>query len=263
MVGRGPNLTIRIVKAYGVDMTINTAIILAAGLGTRMRPLTDTIPKPLVEVGGKPLLQYCLDALKPLSIDKAVVNVHYLPDHIISYLNAIPDQGLKISISDERDELLDSGGGTVNALDQIGPNPFLLLNADTFWLDDKNMKHDNLTELTSMFDENAMDILLMVVPISSTTGHTGGGDFSMDTHGRLQRFRGQNDDAIIYAGAAILNPKIFDDITDKKFSLNRCFDTAIEKDRLFGYQMKGHWITVGTMAAIVDAENSIKKHSVI
>ena len=263
MVRRGPNLTIRIVKAYGVDMRIHTAMILAAGLGTRMRPLTDTIPKPLVQVGGKPLLQYCLDALKPISVDKAVINVHYLPDQIISYLNALPEQDLKISISDERDQLLDSGGGIINALDQIGIDPFLLLNADTFWLDDRTMHHDNLTALTTMFDKDAMDILLMVVPISNTTGHQGAGDFTMDEQGRLERFRAQDDDAIIYAGAAILSPKIFDDISDKKFSLNKCFDTAIENGRLFGYQMKGHWITVGTMAAIDEAEISIKKHSVI
>lgn len=236
---------------------MKTAMILAAGLGTRMRPLTETIPKPLVEVGGKPLLQYCLDAVEKAGLEKAVVNVHYLPDQIIDYLNDHAD--FPIYISDERDELLDSGGGITNALGELGKDPFLLLNADTFWLEDNHVEHDNLTSLINVFDKDNMDILLMLAPISRTTGHTGSGDFSIDESGRLARNNQPGQDALIYAGAAIIHPRIFDGIKDRKFSLNRCFDEAISKGRLFGHLMHGHWITVGTMDAIADAESAIEK----
>lgn len=236
---------------------LKTAIILAAGLGTRMRPLTEKIPKPLVSVGGKPLLQYCFDSLEDAGFEKAVVNVHYLPDQIIDFTEKAK-QSFQICISDERDELLDSGGGIVNALDQLGDAPFLLLNADTFWLDDPSEDQKNTNMLVDRFDRDEMDILLMIVPISRTTGHHGRGDFNVDENGRLSRFHGTTPESLIYAGAAIINPKIFAQISERKFSLNQCFDEAIEKQRLFGHVMHGHWITVGTMDAISDAENSVK-----
>lgn len=239
---------------------LKTAIILAAGLGTRMRPLTEKIPKPLVPVGGKPLLQYCFDSLEDAGFEQAIVNVHYLPDQIIDYVAQVK-QSFQICISDERDELLDSGGGIVNALgqiEQLGHAPFLLLNADTFWLDDDAQGEKNITQLVQNFDAEEMDILLMIVPISRTTGHHGRGDFNVDEKGRLSRFFGTTPESVIYAGAAIINPIIFDQISERKFSINQCFDEAIEKGRLYGHVMHGHWITVGTMDAISDAENSVK-----
>lgn len=236
---------------------LKTAIILAAGLGTRMRPLTEKIPKPLVSVGGKPLLQYCFDSLEDAEFEKAVVNVHYLPDQIIDFTKQAK-QSFQISISDERDELLDSGGGIVNALNQLGDAPFLLLNADTFWLDDPSEDQKNTNMLVDRFDRDEMDILLLVVPLARTTGHHGKSDFNIDEHGRLSRFRGTTPESVIYAGAAIINPRIFNHISERKFSLNQCFDEAIEKGRLFGHIMHGHWITVGTVEAINDAEDAVK-----
>ncbi len=224
-----------------------------------MRPLTERIPKPLVSVGGKPLLQYCFDSLEDAGFEQVVVNVHYLPDQIIEYV-AGAKQSFNISISDERDELLDSGGGIVNALGQIDQRdqaPFLLLNADTFWVDDDQHKK-NIEQLVEQFDAEEMDILLMIVPISRTTGHHGRGDFNVDEKGRLSRFRGTTPESVIYAGVAIINPAIFNKISERKFSINQCFDEAIEKQRLFGHVMHGHWITVGTMDAISDAEKSVK-----
>lgn len=232
-------------------------MILAAGLGSRMRPLTDKTPKPLVEVDGKPLLQYSLDAAKEAGIENLVVNVHHLADQIENYLHY--QSSFDVTISDERVELLDSGGGITNALPLINDNTFMLLNADTFWLDDQSQKQSNLSTLISMFDENKMDILLMCVPISHTTGHTGKGDFKIDNQGKLERYKGIEKDALIYAGVAILHRRIFDGIIDKKFSLNRCFDQAISHDRLFGHIMHGSWLTVGTVDAISEAEAAIKR----
>lgn len=231
-------------------------MILAAGLGTRMRPLTAKIPKPLVEVNGKTLLQYSLDAAKDAGIENLVVNVHHLANQIENYLNDKTD--FSVAISDERQELLDSGGGITNALPLIKDDVFLLLNADTFWIDDRSQDQPNLATLVSMFDESKMDILLMCVPISRTTGHTGKGDFKIDSQGKLERYKGEENDTLIYAGVAALHRRIFDDITDKKFSLNRCFDEAISHGRLFGYTMHGSWLTVGTVDAISEAEAAVK-----
>lgn len=234
-------------------------MILAAGLGTRMRPLTDKTPKPLVEVAGKALLRYSLDAAKEANIKNLVVNVHHLADQIEDYLKNQSE--FDVAISDERDELLDSGGGITNALPLISDDAFMLLNADTFWLDDNTESQSNLSTLISVFDERKMDILLMCVPISRTTGHTGKGDFKIDSQGRLERYKGAEDDALVYAGVAILHKRIFDNITDKKFSFNRCFDEAILHDKLFGHIMHGSWLTVGTIDAISDAEAAIKRIS--
>lgn len=224
-----------------------------------MRPLTDKTPKPLVEVNGKALLQYSLDAANEAGIEKLVVNVHHLADQIENYLK--DQQDFDVAISDERVELLDSGGGITNALALISDDVFMLLNADTFWLDDQKEDLSNLSALNSLFDESKMDILLMCVPISRTTGHTGNGDFKIDSLGCLERHKGEEDDALIYAGVAILHRRIFNDITDREFSLNRCFDDAISHGKLFGYVMHGSWLTVGTVDAISEAEAAIKRIS--
>lgn len=232
-------------------------MILAAGLGNRMRPLTDKTPKPLVKVGGKALLQYSLDAAKEAGIENFVVNVHHLADQIENYLK---DQSrFDVVISDEREELLNSGGGITHALPLISQNVFMLLNADTFWIDDQSQDQSNLSTMISVFDERSMDILLMCVPISRTTGHTGIADFKIDDQGKLVRYNGHEEDALIYAGVAILHRRVFDHITDRIFSFNRCFDDAIAHGRLFGHVMHGSWLTVGTVDAISEAEAAIKR----
>lgn len=232
-------------------MTITTAMILAAGLGTRMRPITDTVPKPLVEVAGKPLIAYGLEALAGAGVNHIVVNVHYLAPLLVDWLKAWTDA--EIEISDETAELLDSGGGIVKALPMLGTDPFLALNADTFWLEEPGSKTGNLTEMKDRFDPESMDILLMTARLDQATGHTGAGDFTIDNEGRLSRYKGAGE-PVIYAGAIILHPRIFEGISDQKFSLNRCFDAAEHQGRLFGMPMRGHWLTVGTPEAIGEAE---------
>ena len=232
-------------------MTIKSAMILAAGLGTRMRPITDTLPKPLVKVAGKPLIAYGLEALDRLGISRVVVNVHYLAPMLIDWLSAWP--GTDVLISDETAELLDSGGGIVHALPMLGPDPFLVLNADTFWIEDPDATRDNLALMADRFDPESMDILLMTARLDQATGHTGAGDFTIDPQGRLARYKGAGE-PVIYAGAIILHPRIFNAITEPKFSLNRCFDEAGRAGRLFGVPMQGHWLTVGTPEAIDEAE---------
>lgn len=232
-------------------MTINTAMILAAGLGTRMRPITETLPKPLVEVAGKPLIAYGLEALTRAGVRRAVVNVHYLAPLLIEWLSS--QAGMTIEISDETPRLLDSGGGIVKALPLLGPEPFLVLNADTFWLEEPGSVTDNLTRMRDRFDPESMDILLMTARLDQATGHTGAGDFILGDDGRLSRYKGEGD-PVIYAGAIVLHPRIFQAITEPKFSLNRCFDTAESQGRLFGMPMRGHWLTVGTPEAIGEAE---------
>ncbi|GAB5462692.1 nucleotidyltransferase family protein [Hoeflea alexandrii] len=232
-------------------MTITSAMILAAGLGTRMRPITETLPKPLVKVAGKPLIAYGLEALRRAGVSDVVVNVHYLAELLIDWLSAWP--GADICISDETEELLDSGGGIVKALPMLGQEPFLILNADTFWLEEPGSTTDNLSRMMDRFDPESMDILLMTARLDQATGHTGAGDFIMAEDGRLSRYKGAGD-PVIYAGAIILHPRIFRDISEKRFSLNRCFDAAITEGRLFGSPMHGHWLTVGTPEAIGEAE---------
>lgn len=230
---------------------ITSAMILAAGLGTRMRPITNAIPKPLVEVAGRPLIAHGLDALDRIGVRRVVVNVHYLAPLLSEWLGARP--GPQILISDETAELLDSGGGIVKALPMLGSDPFLVLNADTFWIEDPAADRDNLSLMRDRFDPESMDILLMTARLDQATGHTGAGDFTMGPDGRLTRYKGSGE-PVIYAGAIVLHPRIFKDVTEPKFSLNRCFDRAASAGRLFGAPMHGHWLTVGTPEAIGEAE---------
>ncbi|PWW00513.1 MurNAc alpha-1-phosphate uridylyltransferase [Hoeflea marina] len=231
--------------------------MLAAGLGTRMRPITDTIPKPLVEVGGKPLIAYSLEALERLGVGTIVVNVHYLADVLTDWLDR--RTGARILISDEREQLLDSGGAVVHALPQLGNQPLLLLNADTFWVEDPAAGRGNLAALQAGFDPERMDILMLTARPDQATGHSGPGDFFADADNRLKRFRGDGE-PLIYAGALILHPRIFAGISERVFSLNRCFDAAIAAGRLHGLPLAGHWLTVGTPQAIGEAESAMRTY---
>ncbi len=230
---------------------IKSAMVLAAGLGKRMRPLTETRPKPLIEIAGKTLLDRGLDMLADAGVGKAVVNVHYLPDQIIDHV-ALRDKP-DIVISDERGQLLDSAGGIIKALPALGSDPFFIVNADTFWIDDEIQ---NLERMALAWDGDAMDILLMLASLEQSVGHNGGGDFLLRQDGRLIRARGQ-DGALIYAGAAIIHPRIFAGASAGPQSLNSYFDQAIGSKRLFGKAMHGQWITVGTPDAISPAEQAV------
>jgi MurNAc alpha-1-phosphate uridylyltransferase len=230
-----------------------TAMVLAAGLGKRMRPITDTIPKPLVKVAGRTLLDWGLDSLAGAGVETAVVNVHYLPDQIVAHVASrnMPE----IVISDERDALLDSAGGIVKALPDLGHDAFFILNADTFWIDRGT---PNLTRLAAEWDPARMDILIMLSDLESATGHSGGVDFLRDADGRLRRAAGASS-GFIYAGAAIVHPRLFAGKPVEKSSLNRYFDEAISTGRLFGLPLEGSWITVGTPDAIAPAEAAVRK----
>jgi len=232
---------------------LKTAMVLAAGLGTRMRPITDTLPKPLVEIAGRTLLDRGLDALAGAGVEKAVVNVHHLGQMIAAHVagRASP----RIVISDESDRLLDSAGGIVKALPELGPDPFYILNADTFWIERGTPE---LERLAATWDDGRMDILLMLADPANATGHSGGTDFLPGEDGRLAR--GRNHPAgLIYGGAGIVHPRIFAGAEAEPHSLNLYFDRAIEAGRLFGVAMNGHWITVGTPDAIAPAEAAIRK----
>ena len=226
------------------------AMILAAGFGKRLRPITDHLPKPLVAVGGRTMLDRALDAAEAAGIAQAVVNVHWLGDRIIDHCarRAMP----AVTISNERDEILDTGGGIVKALPLLGTAPFVLLNADTFWTEPADAPV--LAGLMAAFDPARMDILLLVVRPQDTTGHSGGIDFRLGADGRLER-AGAATDGFIYAGAAIIAPQILSGAPEGPHSLNLHFNAAAAAGRLFGHAMTGgHWYTVGTPDALAQAE---------
>ncbi len=234
-----------------------TAMVLGAGLGKRMRPVTDTLPKPLVPVAGKALIDWGLDSLAAAGVTKAVVNVHYLGDQLEAHLARRTRPAIRIS--DERDVLLDSGGGIVNALPLLGADPFYLVNSDTFWLDDAE---PNLERLAKAFDPSRMDILLMLASHDQATGHGDTSDFTIDGEGRIARFAEGVGKGYIYAGAGILHPRVFTGADRDVHSLNREFNAAIAVGRLFGLPMRGQWLTVGTPDAIAPAEAVVARHRV-
>lgn len=231
----------------------SVAMVLAAGLGKRMRPITDTMPKPLVRVAGKTLLDWGLDSLTEIGVAKAVVNVHYLPDQIVAHVAGRNEPS--VVISDESDGLLDSAGGIVKARAELGTDPFYIINADTFWIDQGT---PNLTRLALAWDASRMDILIMLADLGQATGHSGGTDFLVAPDGALSRAKGAPE-GLIYAGAAIIHPRLFAHASEAPHSLNRYFDEAISAGRLFGMHMHGHWITVGTPDAIPQAEAAVKR----
>jgi N-acetyl-alpha-D-muramate 1-phosphate uridylyltransferase len=231
---------------------ITTAMVLAAGLGKRMRPITDRIPKPLVEVGGKALIDHAIDRLGKAGVETVVVNVHYLADQIQAHLRQ--RRRPTIIISDERGELLETGGGVRRALPLLGRKPFFVLNSDSLWTE---RRKSNLALMQQAWDPHRMDILLLVAACAESVGYEGRGDFVMSASGRLNR-RGEREDApFVYAGVAILKPHLFDDTPDEAFSLNRLFDRAILVGRLYGLPLDGQWLHVGTPEAIVAAEKRL------
>lgn len=236
------------------DWSPDRAMVLAGGLGTRMRPLTLEKPKPLIAVAGRTLIDRGLDALVEAGVKKAVVNVHYLADQLETHLQNRTD--ITIVISDERAHLLDSAGGIIKALPELGETPFYILNADTFWVDAEG---SNLTKLAQMWDESRMDILLMLADKHHATGYEGRGDFQLGNDGRLSRVPRDEFSDFIYAGAALINPKLFVGQEVTACSLNRYFDEAIAAGRLYGMVMQGHWLTVGTPEAIAEAETALKE----
>lgn len=232
--------------------SLSSAMVLAAGFGRRMRPLTTTTPKPLIEVAGKALIDHCLDGLAEAGIGKAVVNVHYLADLVEAHLSRRRQP--QVLISDERAKLLDTGGACIKALPLLGEGPFLIRNSDSFWLEGVR---PNLRWLIDGWDEKEMDGLLLLASTVASAGYSGRGDFVLGKDGRLERRLERTVAPFAYAGAAILSPRLFDDPPEGAFSLNVLFDRALEKGRLFGVRLDGLWINVENPEAIRAAELAI------
>ena len=234
---------------------IRRAIVLAAGLGKRMRPITDTLPKPLVAIGGKTMLDHALDRLAEAGVERAVVNVHHLPECIERHVAA--RQRPQIVISDERGLSLETGGGAKKALPQLGTAPFFSVNADSLWSENGV---SNLSAMAAAWDPARMDLLLLLSEREGSVGFDGAGDFFRDGEGRLTR-RGQAAGApFVYAGVAILKPELFADTPEGSFSFNLLFDRAIAAGRLFGHELDGRWLHVGTPEAIPLAEAAYAAH---
>jgi N-acetyl-alpha-D-muramate 1-phosphate uridylyltransferase len=227
------------------------AMVLAAGLGLRMRPLTDRMPKPLVRVAGRALLDHVLDRLAEAGVTEAVVNVHYLPDQIIDHVATRTQP--KVLISDERDCVLGTGGAVVKALPLLGEKPFFHLNADTMWIDGVQ---PNLERLAGAFDPARMDALLLMAPTTSSIGYAGSGDYAMLPDGALRKRRELQVVPFVYAGVAILSPALFEGAPEGEFSLTKMFDRANEQERLFGLRLDGTWMHVGTPDAVHAAEEA-------
>ncbi len=236
------------------DQTIRHAMILAAGLGTRMRPLTETRPKPLIEVGGKALIDWILGYCRDAGVTDAVVNVHYLADMMEAHLAGIADP--RIAISDERGALLDSGGGVLKALPRLGDGAFFVLNADAIWIDGREPA---MRRLARSWDPGTMDVLLLIADSARATGWGRNGDFAMDASGRLRRRAGDETTQHVYAGAGIWKRELFAG-RPEVFSLNRIFDESIAAGRLHGLPLDSWWMHVGTPEAIPEAEAVIQRH---
>lgn len=230
------------------------AMVLAAGLGLRMRPLTEHCPKPLIDVAGETMLDRALDHLAAAGVDCAVVNVHHLADMTRRHLAHRRDRLPEIVICDETVKLLDSGGGVANALPFLGASPFFTLNGDMVWRDGGA---STLVRLSSAFDPARMDALLLVTPTADAIGYEGGGDFFLADDGRLARRGAHKTAPYVFTGIQILHPTLFDGLKAEPFSLNRIYDRALAKDRLFGLVHDGVWAHVGTPDAIAAAAAAV------
>lgn len=231
----------------------DTAMVMAAGLGKRMRPLTASQPKPLVRVAGKPLVDHALDRLAESGVETAVVNVHYLADALEAHV--VGREKPRVIVSDERDELLETGGAMIKAKGLL-PDPFFCLNADNIWLDGpRSAFHD----LSVRWNPDEMDALLLVVSHARAINFNGQGDFYMDAVGRLRRREQGRVAPFIYTGIQLVSHRLLRDAPDGKFSTNILWNRAIEEGRLFGASFTGQWFEVGTPQAIRPTEDALKR----
>lgn len=228
------------------------AMILAAGLGERMRPLTERLPKPLVKVAGKPLIDYALDQLARAGVESAVVNLHHFADLLQDHLARRTRP--RIVISDERQRLLGTGAGVVNALPLLGQKPFFHINSDSIWIDGAEA---NLRRLAAAYDPAEMDALLLLAPAQGSIGYGGRGDFAQTPDGRLRRAAKGETVPFVYSGAAILSPVLFAGRDITPFPLTEVFESAARAGRLHGLVLDGIWMHVGTPDAIALAEAAI------
>lgn len=232
---------------------IDTAMLMAAGLGKRMRPLTATRPKPLVKVAGKPLMDHALDRLEAGGIRKVIVNVHYLADTVEAHLRTRKG-GMAFAVSDERAKLLETGGGLIHAAPLLGHKPFFCANSDNLWIDGPQ---ETLGMMQRIWNPDRMDALLLLVPLARAHCHTGQGDFHMDASGRLTRRKTAHVAPFVFTGVQIMSPALLRDPPGDVFSTNIFWDRAIEAGRLYGVSHQGLWFDVGTPKAIPVVESMI------
>jgi MurNAc alpha-1-phosphate uridylyltransferase len=234
-----------------MSIRVRTAMLMAAGLGKRMRPLTATRPKPLVRVAGKALIDHALARLEAGGIERVIVNVHYLADTVEAHL-ASRKGAMEILISDERAALLETGGGLMKAAPLLGDEPFLCANSDNLWIDGPR---DSIAMLSTLWDDARMDALLLVVPHARATCHSGIGDFHMDAMGRLRRRKPGRLAPFVFTGIQIMSPRLLRDPPADAFSTNIFWDRAIAQGRLYGVSHQGLWFDVGTPQAIPQVES--------
>jgi len=232
----------------------NSAMVLAAGLGTRMRPLTLKTPKPLVPLNGHALIDHVLDRIADAGILRAVVNVHYMADKIAAHVagRARPS----VVISDERDVLLDTGGGVVRALPLLGPAPFLIHNSDSVWIESGA---SNLLRLAHAWHGEAMDGLMLLAARRTSLGYDGKGDFVLAEDGRVSRRSAEGESDYVFTGVSIAHPRLFENAPQGAFSLNLPWNAAIGKGRLYGLVLDGTWMHVGTPEALDEAGKRIDR----
>lgn len=234
---------------------VDTAMVLAAGLGQRMRPLTDTRPKPLISFCGKPLIDHVLDRLADAGIKRTVVNAHYFADMIFAHV-ATRQRPPDIVLSDERDQLLDTGGGVVHALEHFRDAPFITHNSDSVWTDGADVC--NLQRLIEHWDPATMDCLMLLAEPQNAIGYGGQGDFVLEpSDGRLRRRTTDDTNALVFAGVSVAHPRLFADAPAGPFSMNVVWDQAIAKRRVFGIALDGIWMHIGTPDALTTAEKWI------
>lgn len=234
-------------------MSIDTTFLVCAGLGTRMLPLTQDCPKPLLRLNGRPLLDYIFEHLKRTEVCKVTINSHHLPQQISEYMQHIPDFALTES---HEPVLLETGGGLVKALDSLGDKPFLMINGDAFWIDDKG--HNTLQELEQEFDESEMDILLCLTPVSRMVLTDGVGDYDVLPDGRLKRNKDKKG-THMFTGIRILKPEIMNGYSEEKFSFLKNMDEAESKGRLYGYIMQGDWHHISTPEDLKNVEDHLDR----
>ena len=231
------------------------AMVLAAGLGHRMRPLTLTAPKPLIEVAGKPIIDHGFEALRAGDVETAIVNVHYLSEQVEAWA-ARQKPPPRILISNERAELLDTGGGVAKALPLLGDQPFFVLNSDSFWIESGEPA---LSRMRKAWNEAIMDCLLLVCPLERCVGFEGHGDFSIDAKSMLVRKRADDTHPVVYIGCYLVHPRIFAEAAAGAFSMNILWNKAIAAKRLYGLVHDGLWLHVGTPEAIPLAEAALQR----
>jgi MurNAc alpha-1-phosphate uridylyltransferase len=228
--------------------TPRKAMLLAAGLGTRLKPVTDTLPKPLIEVDGRALIDHALDRLEAAGVTDVVVNTHHLADRVEAHLKGRTSPAIRLS---PEKELLETGGGIASALTLLGDGPFFTVNADAFWL---NGPFDALKRLADTWDDARMDGLLLLHSTVEAYGYTGRGDFRAGGDGLLERRPETEVSPWLFTGIQILHPRLFKDAPKGAFSLNRLYDQAIEAERFYGAVHDGEWFHVGTPEGLKEAE---------